>query len=197
MGGIALHTPTGGLVPRFRMLLFWIPLVKLLSGITAYVSESGSQTIIILLNERIRKKNQIIFLSLCRIGPTRCLMWYAIYQGIQIPYLMWYDNVPFNLLTNLNLIIQRCIFCFCESQPHKFHLTSKLKHRRFSSYLLCTLLLFPLHFLSSPVHPTGFSFCLFPASLPFLRRCHRTTTTLSYNRNYIIVDYYIHLFSYL
>ena len=45
------------------------------------------------------------------------------------------------------------------------HLTSKLKYRRFPSYLLWTLLLFPFHFLPSPVHPTRFSFCIFPGFL--------------------------------
>ena len=54
----------------------------------------------------------------------------------------------------------------CVSQPHKGDLTAKLKYRRFSSYFLCTLLLFPHHFLPSPVHPTGFSFCLFLPWLP-------------------------------
>ena len=53
----------------------------------------------------------------------------------------------------------------CESQPHKGHLASKLKYRRFPSYLLSTLLLFPFHLLPSPVHPTGFSFWFFPGFL--------------------------------
>ena len=41
----------------------------------------------------------------------------------------------------------------------------KLKYRRFPSYLFCTLLLLPFHLLPSPVHPTGFSFCMFPGFL--------------------------------
>ena len=49
----------------------------------------------------------------------------------------------------------------CESLHHKGHLTFKLKYRWIPSYLLCTLLLFPLHLLPSPVHPTRFSFCFF------------------------------------
>ena len=52
-----------------------------------------------------------------------------------------------------------------ESQPHKDHLTSKLKYMRFPSYLLCALLLFHFHLLPFPVHPTGFSFCFFPGFL--------------------------------
>ena len=51
------------------------------------------------------------------------------------------------------------------SHQHKDHLTSKLKCRRFLSYLLCTLLLFPFHLLPSPVHPTGFTFRVFPGFL--------------------------------
>ena len=41
----------------------------------------------------------------------------------------------------------------------KVHRTSKLDYRRFSSCLLCALLLFILHLVPSPVHFTGFSFC--------------------------------------
>ena len=37
--------------------------------------------------------------------------------------------------------------------------------RRFPSYFLCTLLLFHFHLLPSPVHPTGFSFHIFPCVL--------------------------------
>ena len=92
------------------------------------------------------------------------------------------------------------------AQPHKDHLTSKLKYRRFPSYLLCTLILFPfhlfptgfffyffpgflaiftllssntifpLHLVPSPVHPTGFSFCFFPGFLAIF-------TLLSPNNN--------------
>ena len=51
------------------------------------------------------------------------------------------------------------------SQSHMGYLTSKLNYRRFPSYLLCTLLLFPFHILPSPVHPIGFSFCFFPGLL--------------------------------
>ena len=50
-------------------------------------------------------------------------------------------------------------------QPHKGHLTSKVKYRRFLSYLLCPLLLLPFHLLPSLVHPTGFSFCFIPVAL--------------------------------
>ena len=46
----------------------------------------------------------------------------------------------------------------CSTQPHKGHFTSKLKYRRFLSYLL----LLPSHLSPSPVHPTGFSLCFFP-----------------------------------
>ena len=53
----------------------------------------------------------------------------------------------------------------CESQPHKGHLTSKLKYKWFPSILLCTHLIFPFHILPSPVYPTGFSFCFFPGFL--------------------------------
>ena len=66
-----------------------------------------------------------------------------------------------------------------ESQPHKGHLTSKLKYRRFSFYLLCTLLLFAFHLLPSPVHPTGFSFYFFPGFLAIF-------TLLSLNSNNLI-----------
>ena len=44
------------------------------------------------------------------------------------------------------------------------------------SYLLCTLLLFPFHLLPSPVHTTGFSFCLFIGFLVIF-------TSLSSNKN--------------
>ena len=50
-------------------------------------------------------------------------------------------------------------------KPHKGHFTSKLKYRRFPSYLLCALLLLPFHLLLSPVHPTGFQFCFLPCFL--------------------------------
>ena len=53
----------------------------------------------------------------------------------------------------------------CKSQPQKGYVSSKIKYRRFPSYLLYTLLLFPFHLLPSPVHPTGFSFCFFPGFL--------------------------------
>ena len=52
------------------------------------------------------------------------------------------------------------IFC----KPTQSH-DSKLKYRRFQSYIFCTLLLFPFHLLPSPVHPTGFSSCSFPGFL--------------------------------
>ena len=51
------------------------------------------------------------------------------------------------------------------NQPHKGHLTSEFIHRRFTSYLPCTLLLFPFHLLTSPVHPTGVSLGFFPGFL--------------------------------
>ena len=63
----------------------------------------------------------------------------------------------------------------CVSQPHKGDLTAKLKYRRFSSYFLCILLLFPFHLLPSPVHLTGFSYVSSLASLPISPCCHRTT----------------------
>ena len=47
----------------------------------------------------------------------------------------------------------------------KGRFTSKIKYRRFPSYLLCTLLLFSFHLLPSPVHPTVFSFCFFSGFL--------------------------------
>ena len=53
----------------------------------------------------------------------------------------------------------------CENQPLKGQLTSQLSYRRFTSYLLCILLLFLFHLSPSPVHPTGFS--LFLPWLPF------------------------------
>ena len=46
----------------------------------------------------------------------------------------------------------------------------------FPSYLLCALLSFPFHVLPSPVHHTGFSFCLFSGFLAIL-------TLLSQNNN--------------
>ena len=51
----------------------------------------------------------------------------------------------------------------CESQPPKGHLTSKLKYRRFPSYRLCTLVLFPFHLLPS--------YQIFPLFFPWLP-CH-------------------------
>ena len=62
----------------------------------------------------------------------------------------------------------------CESQPHKGHLTSKLKYRRFPPYLLCTLLLFPFHLVPPTVHLIGFFFCWIPCY--FLPCCHQITT---------------------
>ena len=49
----------------------------------------------------------------------------------------------------------------CEATSQGGHFPSKLKYRRFPSYLLCTLLIFPFHILPSPVNPTGFSLCFF------------------------------------
>ena len=63
----------------------------------------------------------------------------------------------------------------CESQPHKGHLASKLKYRRFPSYLLSTLLLFPFHLLPSPVHPIGFSSWFFPGYLVVTEQQQRLT----------------------
>ena len=60
-------------------------------------------------------------------------------------------------------------------QPHKVHLNFKLIYKWFSSYLLCTFLLFPFHLLPSPVHPTRFSFCVFP--------CFRAIFTLLSSNN--------------
>ena len=49
-----------------------------------------------------------------------------------------------------------------ESQPHKGHLTSKLKYR---TVPVLPSLVFLFHLSPSPVHPTEFSFCFFP--LPY------------------------------
>ena len=64
----------------------------------------------------------------------------------------------------------------CESHPHRGHLVSKPNYRRFPSYLLWTLLLFPIHLLPSPMHSTGFSFYIFPGFLAMF-------TSLSSNNN--------------
>ena len=76
----------------------------------------------------------------------------------------------------------------CESQPHKGNLNSKLKYRRVPSYLLCTLLSFPIHLLVSPVHLTGFSFCFLPGF-------HAIFTLLSSNNNSIIYSHELGRFS--
>ena len=62
---------------------------------------------------------------------------------------------------------QRLSYPFSTESPHL-----KPNYRRVPSYLLCTILSFSFHLLSSPVHPTGFSFCFSLASMPFLSCCH-------------------------
>ena len=65
----------------------------------------------------------------------------------------------------------------CESQAQKGHLTSKLKCRRFPSYLLCTHLLFSFQLFPSQCTLLDFPSISSLASLSFLPCCHRTTTT--------------------
>ena len=54
----------------------------------------------------------------------------------------------------------------------QIHLTSELN---FKTLPVLPSLIFPFHLLPSLVHPTGFPFYIFRASLPFLSCCHRTT----------------------
>ena len=91
---------------------------------------------------------------------------------------------------NRSLQMKKKCFCMypCESQSHKSHLTAKLIYRPFPSYLLCTLLLFPIHLLLSPVHFTGFSFCFLPGF-------HAIFTLLSSNNNSIIYSHELGRFS--
>ena len=57
------------------------------------------------------------------------------------------------------------------------HLTSKLN---FMTVPDLPSLIFPFHLLPSPVHPTGFFFCIFPGFLAiFILSCHRTTTMVT------------------
>ena len=75
-------------------------------------------------------------------------------------------------------------FPLCESQPHKGHLTSKLKNRlKLRSYLLCNLLLVPFHLLPSPVYPTGLSSCFIPGFLAIF-----TLLLLNNNNNNVLLE---------
>ena len=67
-----------------------------------------------------------------------------------------------------------------ESQLHEGHLTSKLKYKRFPSYLLCTFLLFSFHLLPSPMHPIRFSFCFFPGFLAIFMLLSSNSNIISF-----------------
>ena len=76
-----------------------------------------------------------------------------IFKENKVLNLNWNNLLLFvQFFPNLNIYPLQIIFIPkpdpCE-QPHEGHLTSKLKYRRFSSYLLCTLLIFPFRLLPS------------------------------------------------
>ena len=58
------------------------------------------------------------------------------------------------------------IYLHIISQIYIYHLTSKLNSKTVELPSLDpSSLIFPFHLLPSPVHPTGFSFCIFPGFL--------------------------------
>ena len=68
-------------------------------------------------------------------------------------------------ITGVKMELECVVMYPSENQSHKGHLTSKLKYRRFLSYLFCIFLVYPFHLLPFPVHPAGFSTCFFSVFL--------------------------------
>ena len=91
--------------------------------------------------------------------------------SIPFSHFFFIFHLPQCILPDFTAISSLASLPFLSCYHHNKH-----KYRRFPSYLLCTLLLFPSHLSPSPVHPTGFSFCFFTGFLAFF-------TLLSSNNN--------------
>ena len=96
--------------------------------------------------------------------------------------------VPRNFL----LLFANNIISWCRSEYNvtatekewNAHHTSKLSYRRFPSYLhsVDSSLIFRFHLLPSPVHHSGFSFCVSSlASFPFILLSLKNKNTLAHN----------------